>query len=299
MQYKHIVLTQFNLKLYTTDKNNQQCHTDEWLRTRFEYFEHYCLPSMMQQTCDNYYWMVFFDQDTPDEYKSRIKQYQAEYASFHPYYISSDDKDIVKDEHGAAHMEFVFRRLIREYCDEFNGYVLTTNVDNDDCLHKDTIARIQRVFEEKPQDGIYAFPWGKQLFLDKELLLRIHYPHNHFLTLAQVLNKDFKTVKSYKHAKIRKMLPVVDIKEGPPAWMEIVHEGNVSNDLRITSRVKNYPCTYPVALSDYGIKANYSSKHNISKAVLIYPGFWLATAITRLKRKLNNQLRWNIYHKIQ
>ncbi len=286
MQYKHIVLTLFNLKLYATDKNDQQCHTDEWLHTRFEYFENYCLPSMMQQTNQNYHWMVFFDKDTPEAFKKRIEQYKNEYAPFQPYYISADDKDVLKEIHGTTRMEPVFKRLIHEYCGDFEGHILTTNMDNDDSLHEDTIARIQNAFVEKPQEGIYAFPWGRQLFLDKELLLRIHYPHNHFLTLAYRMNKEFKTVKAYKHAKIRKMLPVVDINDGPPAWMEIVHEGNVSNDLRITSRVKNRPCMHTVSFKNYGMKGEYSSTHNISKALFIYPGFWLSTAMHKLGRKL-------------
>lgn len=286
MNYKHIVLTLFNLKLYATDKNNQQCHTDEWLRTRFDYFENYCLPSMMQQTTQNYHWMVFFDKDTPEEYKKRIEQYQKDYAPFQAYYISSTDEDILRDTQGTTSVELVFQRLIREYCGDFDGHVLTTNLDNDDSLHQDTIARIQQAFMENPQDGIYGFPWGYQLFVGKELLLRIHYPHNHFLTLAKPLNEDFETVKAHKHAKIRKLLPVIDIKEGAPAWMEIVHQGNVSNDLRITSRVKNCPCMNAVSLKEYGLKEEYTAAHNISKALFMYPSFWLSTAITKLGRKL-------------
>ncbi len=64
-KFKHFVITLFNLKLWTQDKNNVSTRTDEWLEKRFELFENYCLPSLKAQTNKNFVWLCLFDQFTP------------------------------------------------------------------------------------------------------------------------------------------------------------------------------------------------------------------------------------------
>lgn len=37
--YRHYILTRFNLRIWTKDKNGRQTQTDEWLKKRFALFE--------------------------------------------------------------------------------------------------------------------------------------------------------------------------------------------------------------------------------------------------------------------
>ena len=60
-EYKHFLITRFNLKKkgWETTKNNEKIQTEEWLRHRFELFEAYCLPSVINQSNQDFIWYVF------------------------------------------------------------------------------------------------------------------------------------------------------------------------------------------------------------------------------------------------
>ena len=53
------IITRFNLKLYAKDKENNPGLTSEWLSDRFVLFEQYCLPSIIKQTRQCFYWICF------------------------------------------------------------------------------------------------------------------------------------------------------------------------------------------------------------------------------------------------
>lgn len=275
MQYKHFLITLFNVPLYSKDKNNNESLTPLWLEHRFYLFETYCLPSIKQQSCQDFRWMVFFDKETPQIYKDKICRYAQTLKTFIPYYIGKDDADILSHVQGTTSMEPVFKRLILEYIQmeesSFSGAILTTNIDNDDSFHKDTIQRLQQAFKQHNTLGLYNFRDGYQYICRYRLLLKMHYPHNHFLTLASPFDTNFCTVKAYKHAKIRSLFKVENLPAHPRAWIELIHEDNVSNDLRISSRISNSPILKPIALTNYGLDLHFSLASNLYKGLILFP----------------------------
>ncbi len=50
-KFQRYIITRFNLKVeaWTTTKNDQKVRTEDWLKHRFELFEKYCLPSVVNQ----------------------------------------------------------------------------------------------------------------------------------------------------------------------------------------------------------------------------------------------------------
>lgn len=82
------------------------------------------------------------------------------------------------------------------------------------------------------------------------------------------------------------MLPNVDISE-QPYWLENVHGHNVSNELRITSRVRYTPCLAPVNLKKFGVDKQFSASHNVYNFLIKFPAYFVKIAIWRLKRKIN------------
>ena len=66
---KHIILTRFNLQ-YEADSHPGI--EENWLATRMQLFEHYCLPSVQKQTVQDFIWVLLCDCDTPDVYKKRL-----------------------------------------------------------------------------------------------------------------------------------------------------------------------------------------------------------------------------------
>ena len=72
---QHFILTRFNLRIWRQDKHGSAVRTREWLEHRFGLFEKYCLPSIANQTCKDFEWVVLFDDKTPDEFRNRISEY--------------------------------------------------------------------------------------------------------------------------------------------------------------------------------------------------------------------------------
>ena len=70
------ILTRFNLKMWTKNKFNHDVQTEEWLKERFELFEHYCFSSIINQSEKNFIWLCCFDEDTPKEYLQKIQIYR-------------------------------------------------------------------------------------------------------------------------------------------------------------------------------------------------------------------------------
>ncbi len=87
---KHFLVTRFNLKHnnWKTGKDGQKVLTDTWLIHRFKLFEKYCLPSVKNQSNQNFIWCCFFDNSTPQEYMVRIKKLSTSYNNFVPIFIN-------------------------------------------------------------------------------------------------------------------------------------------------------------------------------------------------------------------
>ena len=81
-RYKHFVITRFNIrasyecKLKNPDNNPMRRILDEdYLEERFSIFEKYTLPSMKQQTNQNFTWIILFHKNTPNSFKKKIEDF--------------------------------------------------------------------------------------------------------------------------------------------------------------------------------------------------------------------------------
>lgn len=88
---RHFILTRFNLLLWQQDKEGQKVRTIKWLEHRFLLFEKYCLPSIKNQTCQDFEWIVLFDSTTPERFKERIISYQKDCPQFLPVYVEPEN----------------------------------------------------------------------------------------------------------------------------------------------------------------------------------------------------------------
>ncbi|WP_443688946.1 glycosyltransferase, partial [Paraprevotella xylaniphila] len=70
---RHYLLTRFNLPLWNKDKRGLVTRDEVWLEDRCRLFEQYTLPSVLQQSCKDFTWVVLFDGDTPPVYRERVK----------------------------------------------------------------------------------------------------------------------------------------------------------------------------------------------------------------------------------
>lgn len=276
---KHFIITQFNLRLWSKDKLNVSTYTEEWLSRRFVLFDTYCFPSIEKQTSSDFIWLCLFDKNTPKSYVEKIEQYQKRCAQLKACYLDEED---TKDWLGFT------KNLIKEYANTDDEFIATTNLDNDDAIHTNMVKAVSDNVNKDNKAVLYSFLYGYQYFTDKKIMLKMLYPHNHFLTLVEKNTSDIQTVKLMGHAKLRKHFETIDIKTDP-YWIEFVHNNNVNNDLRITSRIKYYPVFKTISLDAFGLDIKMTKSESVFNTILKMPLLFSKTAIRKLKKKISKK----------
>jgi len=212
--FNHVVMTRFNLATPGRELALRTAH--DWLSHRFGLFENYCLPAMIEQTSRNFNWIIYFDENTPDEFRHRVEINQKKFP-FVAYYTGLFEAE------GWA-------RSIRECFPSDEPLLLSTRLDNDDALARDFVSRLQTAIAEQGfTHGAYNFRNG--LIRKKHRVYAHRHTSNAFFSLLEPNGQGILTASSLKHMDISNKIAVHQI-EGPPAWMQIVHERNVSNKVR-------------------------------------------------------------------
>lgn len=185
-------------------------------------FEKFCLPSILGQTNKEFEWIVLFDTETPESYKQKIEGYRSICPQFVPLFV--------KPEQGKYFCQIFKNEVSKRMTSEF---ILTTYLDNDDALSKDFVEDLQGRAVEVGSKAFICYLDGFQYFSDSNLLLKVRYPTNHFISLLEKGDREtLRMVYGYgSHAYINK-IPGVKIVYIPdsPLWCEVVHERNMVND---------------------------------------------------------------------
>jgi hypothetical protein len=214
--FKHFLITRFNLKKtdWKTNKKNKAILTDEWHRNRFKLFTDYCFPSVASQTNKNFDWIVFFDTSTTEEFREIVSSLQKELPNFKPFYIDGMDQ---------------FLPATQNYIKEFNEeYIISTGIDNDDCISKLFIDEIQKRFAQQEFmaldfiDG-YTIQTQSEIKIGKKL-----HQYNPFISLFE-RNKDPKTIRDRSHRNWKKEKNVKQIR-GIKIWSSVIHHENKVNE---------------------------------------------------------------------
>lgn len=287
-ELKQFVITLFNLRLWDKDKSKASTRTSEWMDGRLALFEKYTLPAMKGQTLKDYTWLCLFDKDTPKKYLDKIEEYKKEVPAFTPIFFT---KEQAEDRGNALHS------AMRQFLSGDEKFILTTNVDNDDSIDFEMLARVRSEVERsiqtaqkegdyKMSTGLYNCLYGYQYFISKGMVIRMMYPHNHFQTICEA-PESFLTIKGFPHTKVRKLFQNHDISDnGRPYWMEIVHSRNVNNDYRIDLRLKNIPVWKSVDLNSFGLDRVLSASNNTFKSIFVLPYLFVTTAVKGIRRHL-------------
>lgn len=207
----HIVLTRFNLP--TKGVESYVRAKEGWLRERIDLFDRYCVPSLAQQTCQDFRWIVYLDPASPTWLLDRIGAH-AEGGLLAPVLRESvSTEDLLSD--------------ILQVVDRKEDVLVTTNVDNDDGVAVDFIQRIQAVQPESERVAIYL---TEGLVRSSGGLYRLTYGRNAFNSVRESW-ADPVTSWSEWHTELGEKMPVVEI-GGAPTWLQVVHGSNVSNRVK-------------------------------------------------------------------
>lgn len=214
--YKHFLVTRFNLRKsdWKTNKNNKAVLTDEWHRNRFKLFTDYCFPSVASQTNTNFDWIVFFDTSTKEEFRKIVSKLASEFSNFKPIYIDGMD---------------LYLPAVQKYVKDFNGdYIITTGIDNDDCISKHFIEEIQKRFDKQEFMALdFVDGYTIQTQSDIKIGKKLH-QYNPFISLIEK-NVNPKTIRDRSHRNWKKEKNVLQVR-GLKIWSSVIHHENKVNE---------------------------------------------------------------------
>lgn len=204
----HVILTRFNLP--SKGRESLIRAQDGWLRDRVELFEKYCLPSIQRQDTDNFKWIVYFDPESPQWLRDWITL-QEQDAGFLPIFRESvSTSDLVHD--------------MREVTGGRGKILITTNLDNDDAVAVDFVSQIQNAVQGRARQVIYL---ANGLILHEPKLYVHRDTDNAFCSVAESWEEP-KTAWTDWHTRLHLHMQV-NLVDGPPAWLQVIHGTNVSN----------------------------------------------------------------------
>ena len=268
---KHFLITRFNLRHdgWTAAKDGQLVLNEDWLSQRFNLFNHYCLPSVKNQSNQNFFWSVFFDTETPQIYKEIIEQISESYSVFQPIYIN-----------GYPELLDSLKNFIHHHIGEKDEYIITTRLDNDDLIHKDFIDSIQNLF--KPIDKmVIDLRHGYQICVKgpKNEIREYDNSFNPFVSLVESRSY-YKTVLSQMHRDWKNANATI-VFDKKRLWIELIHQKNklneVDNNLKRVSSIKN---------TDFGLSSSFAFKDTSKFIILINFKLGVMRLMAMLKKSL-------------
>lgn len=216
--FSHLLITRFNLKNqdWLLTKNKEQLLDNEWMQERMELFENYCFPSVVAQTNKNFSWLLFFDSSTEELFKKQIIKMTQQHDFIKVMFIDGMP----------SFNESILSYIKKNHIEK--PYLITSRIDNDDCISCFFIEEIQNKFAS--QDFMaFDFIEGYSLQISPNVILgKKEHIFNPFISLIEK-NKDPKTVWHYKHNQWKKEAKVTQV-TGKRVWMSVIHEKNKVNE---------------------------------------------------------------------
>ena len=216
--FYHFLITRFNLKNPGCDvtKNNETLLDENWMDERLELFSNYCYPSVINQSNKNFKWLLFFDNSTSEKYRNKIDQILNNHPLIIPFYID-----------GMPNFQTAILNYIVKNAND-KDYLITSRIDNDDCIHKDFINEIQKQFNKQDFLAIDNIN-GYTMQVEPTFILgKKEHIFNPFISLIE-RNFEPKTVWHYVHNMWKKEPRLIHLSE-KRLWLSIIHGKNKVNE---------------------------------------------------------------------
>ena len=214
--FRHYIITRFNLraKEWQFTKNSTKVLDENWLKNRFELFEKYCLPSLLSQTNKNFEWVIYFDTETPAFYKDKIEAYRQKFPNLVPVFVEN--------------MELFLPSIQAHIKNNNQEYVITTRLDNDDCVSKYFVDEIQKNFNKQTYEALdFVDGYSLQISPDFKLGKKRHL-YNPFISLVEK-KQNPTSVWSRSHTSWKRETRIKRILNNR-IWMVIIHQENKVNE---------------------------------------------------------------------
>ena len=244
MRPKVFINTRFNIVLMGAkelmDKAGAPTRTPEWLERRFDLFERICLPSLRAQTHQDFQWLVFFSDDTPEPFLTRTKELHRAFPQFIPCFLEANTIQVRR-----------FRAEVLKRIGSEDSHLITARIDNDDAFNRTYIERLRAEFRGQ-DDEIINFMNGMQYDADLGVAADLRKPSNPFIArIERLVDGKVRTVVDLTHDKAMHTGLVRDVSTLVPMWLQTIHSGNVLN--RFASGRVRYSCDFE---EEFGIRAS-------------------------------------------
>ena len=206
----HALITRFNLPTPGVERTIRM--QSGWLEGRVRLFERYCAPSVRAQRDGAARWLIYFDPGSPPWLKDWIDQTAD--GLFHPVFREAvATEDLLED------LDALFPSK--------SEVLLTSNLDNDDGLGLDFVAALRNHDTPLERAAIYL---ARGLIKSPSGLYLRNDPSNAFVSVRESWEQPFTSWGDW-HNRLHLTMPV-EVISGPPRWLQVVHQTNVSNRTR-------------------------------------------------------------------
>jgi hypothetical protein len=177
--------------------------------------------------------VLICDERTPDVFKNMLEKYPAEkmYFNFEGYNWKGS-KHSSKNMQRAVDLECI-GEVVASYLKEEKGqYIITSRCDSDDAISIEHINKIQ----ENAMANWKGRPFWLNLVRGYKWCDNHVYPvgslYNPFISFVEPSGKNLLTTYQTCHTECTKTpYDVVNIREGNPTWLQVIHGGNLLNKL--------------------------------------------------------------------
>lgn len=212
---KHVLITRFAVSFAPDNRMRRHSDVPNWLETRFELFNTYCLPSVQAQTFKDFDWVFLVSRDFPKWEQS------------HTDILSRYGKIVWMTDYFSDAQPGISEALSPLYPE---GWLCTTRLDSDDMLANEFMARVHE--HATPENKWLSFKNGYFLF-DKNKLVGNVTNRNQFLSYIEHADGRVKSVLSKSHRKAElsagmNKIPY-EVFDTQPMHITVCHNNNVGN----------------------------------------------------------------------
>lgn len=221
-----------------------------WLQSRIELFERYTVPSVRSQTDEGFRWLVYLDPQSPQWLLDRLNPLVRQGLLTVRYSEEVSWQDLAAD--------------ARDVTGGRGRLLVTANLDNDDALAADFVARLRDAASRGLRGAVYL---ADGLIRMDGRVYRWRDPDNAFCSVIETWDAPMTAWRDW-HILLHRHMAATAL-EGPPGWLQIVHGRNVSN--RIRGRLVDplaFRRLFPGALDDV---ASPSGRELIADALVARP----------------------------
>lgn len=220
---KFVLITRYNIPVNFGQPGIDPLD-EYWLEHRKNLFLNLCLPSVVNQTNQEFDWYLGFHPKTEIDFLDQLPK----------------NAHVLRSLSGVNFLDQIRDKYLNE------EFLVTARLDNDDSLANNFVDQTKNFgeFYVKNHEILgskYALNWrsGCERDLLQQKFYERDFPASSFVCLFEKKSYGVRpvTVNYFHHAHISKHVPVANLSSTKPMWMINIHERNVGNIIKGTNAI--------------------------------------------------------------